>query len=90
MNSDLTFKNQWTNGARLYVTVPVNEDFIVESTERFKARLNTVDSGLVPVNPSTAIVTVFDNDSKFIRLTFSRKKWLNDIFFDFLFSVSYI
>ena len=63
--SDLIFKKGESGGSKIYTTVTVNDDVIIESTESLKVKLTFVDPGLVPINPSNATVSIVDDDSKF-------------------------
>ena len=60
VSTDLTFNSGTTNQT---VMIPIVGDNVVESTESFSVSLTTGDSAVM-LNPSTATVTIQDDDSK--------------------------
>ena len=53
-------------GQLLCRTIPVMDDLVCEADETISVSVTTTDSAVTP-SPSSAVVTIIDNDGKFVQ-----------------------
>ena len=71
VGSVVIFNEGASNGATKQISVSIIDDSRTESTESFTVTLSSTNGGgLVPTTPSTATVSIIDNDSMYKNYCF--------------------